>query len=531
MPSLHSRHTVQRSVPTRDLVIAFAITGTLIIATVATAAVDAMPRTGAAILDLGLLGLAGRRQQPLPAAVATVVVVITSVLTAPGAIKLPVVAAVALVAYTLARYESGYRLLAGFLICAGGVGAARLLLPAAHAHGVTILQLEVVVVVLPAVLAALVRVRGRLPALLGPDFTAETVRTADSSGDPASGLERLASWGEFMLANRDRVLCAVAAGLVLLVPLLDGGDTGTLSRDILVVGLAVVGVGSVGLIGRWPLPALLITLVAAVSFSGIATLPDAYDSVIGGVVVIGLPLIVGGLLRQRPALIALGACGAAIIVMSLVDRAGDLSATGRSTTTYPEVLSSVALAVGAWSTGRVLRRGGLIAGTGVIATALPAPGAASVPKLFPDAGELVQRAGLLGLRPTTVRVDQLHGEGLPHQIGEVIRHVLDEALDNAARHAPGADLMIKVLHDPNAIRIEVINGRAVAHTTKSAGPGRGVPELANRIAGIGGMFCVGPTSGGFALRARLPIKTLPTKALEVDSPGLDNNTGIEAQAG
>lgn len=517
LPTLHSRHAVQRSVPTRDLVIAIAITGTLIIATVATAAVAAMPRTGSAILDLGLLALAGRRHQPLPAAAATVVVVITSVLTAPEAIKLPVVAAVALVAYTLARYESGARLVAGFAVCIGGVGAARLLLPDAHARGVTIVQLEVVVVLLPAVLAALVRVRGQLSELLEPGGLAgaaepaATVRPGELAAEPGWRSGRFAAWGELLLANRDRLLCAVAAGLVLLVPLFDGSDAGTLGRGIVVIGLAVVGVGAVGLIGRWPLPALLITLVAAVSFSGIAPLPDTFDSVIGGVVVIGLPLIVGVLLRQTPGLIALGSCGIAIVGMGLAARSGALPDAGALpvvgvTTTSSQVLSSLALAVGAWSTGRVLRRG-LVAWNDLATAARTPPVPTVAPRLFPDAGELVDRAGLLGLRPTTVRVDQLHDERLAHRLGAVVREVLDEALDNAARHAPGSDLVIKVLHDATTIRIEVINGRSAGEPGRP-GSGRGIPELAERIAGVGGMFGVGPAAGGFALRARLPIKNL-----------------------
>lgn len=533
LPALHGRQTVRTSLPTRDLVIAAAITGSFIAATVATAAVGAMPRTGAGILGLGLLGLAGRRRQPLPASVATVVVVISTVLIAPESIKLPVVAAVALVTYSLARYESGRRLLAGLLISAGGVGLARLLLPDAYARGVGIIQLEVVVVLLPALLAALARVRGRLPGLLGPDFPAGPAHTeaaqaddlpseapGDPSVDPPARLRpdsgRLASWAEFALANRDRLLCAVAAGLVLLVPLVDGADTGPLARDVVVLALAVVGVASVGLIGRWPLPALVITLLAAVSFSGVATFSDSYDTVIGGVVVIGLPLIVGGLLRWRPALVALAGCGAGIIVMGLVSQCNALPAIGGVTTTSSQVWSSLALAAGAWSTGRVLRSGGLLAWAEFMAPAAVHPAAAQP---IPDAGELVQRAGLLGLRPTTIRVDRTYDEPLPEEIGAVVRDVLDEALDNAARHAPGSDLMIKVLREPAAIRIEVIN-TAAREPTDTAGSGRGVPELANKIAAVGGMFCVGPSSGGFALRARLPVRNVDDLDQRSDaSPG------------
>ncbi|QGN32882.1 hypothetical protein [Microlunatus sp. Gsoil 973] len=166
--TLRSQEAALRSVPTADWVAALIITGTLILATATTATVGPMPRTGAAIIGLGLLALIGRRYQPLPAAVATAVVVITSVVTAPQGVKAPVLVAIALVAYSLVRYESGGRLIAGMLVCIGGVAMARLALPDERAHGVTLTQLEVALVLLPAVTAGLVRVRRVLGDLLVP---------------------------------------------------------------------------------------------------------------------------------------------------------------------------------------------------------------------------------------------------------------------------------------------------------------------------------------------------------------------------
>lgn len=499
---------------TGDLLTAIAITGTLIIATVTTAAVGPMPRTGAAIIALGLLSLAGRRHQPLPAAMATVVVVITIVLSAPDAVKAPALAALALVAYSVVRYESGGRLLSGLLVCVGGVAIARLVLPAEHAHGVTIAQLEVVLVFFPALVAALVRVRGELPRLLDPERLHTTLDGDGPAAEAAVGadhllqigraLRRLESWIEFGRAHRDSLFCVVAGGLVALVLMMNGLQTGAVSRDIAVVGLAVIAVGSVALVGRWPWPALLVALAAAVSFTGIASLSDAYDSVIGGLVVIGLPLLVGWMLRQGPAVIALGACTVAVIVMGLVARATGFAVVTPAITTR-EVLSSVALVVGAWSAGRVLRRGCQVAWTGARST-IAVGSAGRSEHLLPDAAELTRRADLLGLRPTMIEVPALSAEPLPRVVGDVVRHILDEGLANAARHAPGAELMIKVVADPTAIRIEVINGPAVDGLEVTPGAGRGVPALAGRIAAMRGMFWVGPASGGFGLRARLPIK-------------------------
>jgi len=268
----------------------------------------------------------------------------------------------------------------------------------------------------------------------------------------------------------------------------------------------------------------------------VAPLPDSYDTVIGGVVVIGLPLIVGVLLQKTPGLVALGACGAAIAVMALVARTDGLPVVGPvpgvdAATTSPQVLSSLALAVGAWSAGRVLRRGGLVAWTGTWAPARTAPVPYEPLRPYPDAGELIERAGLLGLRPTTIRVDRLHDDRLSQQLGAVVREVLDEALDNAARHAPGAELMIKVLRQASVISIEVVNGRSDDQPGETAGSGRGIPELAERIARVGGMFGVGPASGGFALRARLPITACPVHVddhrIEVDASPVKVPAAVE----
>jgi hypothetical protein len=512
-----------------------------------------MPRTGAAIMDLGLLSLAVRRLLPLPATMATAVVVLSTVVIAPGAVKAPVLFAVALAVYSLVRYASGARLPTGLLACVVGVGVARLFLPAAQAHGVTISQLEAILVLGPAAVAAVVRWRGRLPGLHSdPQGDPQVDHRVDPGSDHlleiGRGLARVASWVEFGRVNRDRLLSSVAAGLVLLVLFLHGVGTGAVVRDVAAIGLAVIAVGSVALVGRWPWPALLVALVAAVLFSGIASLPDAYDSVIGGVVVIGLPLMVAGMLRLRPAAIALGACVTAAVVMGLVTQPDSSRALGPAASCQ-ELLSSVALVFGAWSAGRALRNAGQLAagtrrvavgGVGRIAAGesplervvglqqgeAGGPGArradvstgrSSLPTLptlpvlpalagLPDATTLVQRVSALGLRPTTIRVDQPHGDRLPQRIVEVVGEILDEALLNAARHAPGAELMIKVLREATAIRVEVISGRRVGDTGPTGGSsGQGVPKLARRIAEIGGMFLVGPAAGGFALRALLPL--------------------------
>jgi hypothetical protein len=517
------RDAAIRSVSKADWVTAVILTAGLILTTAFTAGERPMPLTGAVISCLGLLALVGRRYRPVPAAVATSVVAITSVVTAPDGIKAPALMAVALVAYSVVRYESGGRLVAGVLVCVSGVAIGRLALPEYRSHGVTATQLEVVLVLLPAVAGALVRVRGLLADLLDPGFPHGDPRRVPPAGravERSHPVDRLLDVGrslqrgvEFSRTNRDRVLVAIAAGLVVLVVFLHGLRHSRilvdepLAREVATIVLGMITVGSLALIGRRPWPALLVALVSAIAFTGTATLPHTYNNVIGGVVVIGLPLILGGLLPRIPGLVALGTCLAAIVVMRLVAEVG--VDTYNAADSSEEVLSSLALAVGAWSTGRVLRRG---ATTGWTRSTRPVPAMDDRPEpmLFPEAEDLMLAAAVLGLRPTTIRVDvPPTGESVDARSAEVVRQLLDEALANAARHAPGAELTITMRPKAAAMRIDVVNGPAVEDLGESCGPGRGIPTLAAGVADVGGMLWVGPAAGGFALRARIPLRDLP----------------------
>jgi hypothetical protein len=488
-----------KPLPGADLVSAVVLTGLLIIATVTTTVAGPVPRIGAAFVDLGILALVGRRVHPLAAAAATMIVVITGVMTAPDALRAPALIAVVLAVYAVVRYESGIRLLAGLLICAVGLGAARLMVPEfVIVRGVGLTQLEVVLVLVPAITAALIRLRGRLPGLLVPGAGLVQPSNDHPKADHLEWfggvLGRAASWMEFGRLNRDRMLTTLAASLTVLVVALHAGDSGAVVRDIATVSLAVIAVGSVALVGRWPWPALLLVLIASISFTGVAELPTAYNDVIGGVVVIGLPLMFGVMLATRPALVALGVCATAIVVMGGV---ADII-NGTATATANQVLSSVAMAVGGWTAGRVVRAGGIAVRSSVLA---PAQDAEAVQPGRPHAERLAHQAELLGLRPT-VRFDPEAGPAaVPAEITEVISEVLQEAVINASRYAPGADLLISVRREDRGVRVEVVNGRPTEEVGYYVGPGDGVPRLARRVVAVRGMLAVGPYAGGYAVRA------------------------------
>ena len=90
--------------------------------------------------------------------------------------------------------------------------------------------------------------------------------------------------------------------------------------------------------------------------------------------------------------------------------------------------------------------------------------------------------------------------------------IVQEALSNALRHAPGSvvdvELSITVAADnTDRISIAVINGpRPDRTTTPVPGSGLGLDGIRERTAAVGGTYQVGPTpEGGFAVYAHLAL--------------------------
>jgi signal transduction histidine kinase len=85
--------------------------------------------------------------------------------------------------------------------------------------------------------------------------------------------------------------------------------------------------------------------------------------------------------------------------------------------------------------------------------------------------------------------------------------ILQEALTNALKHAPHANVQATVSCTPEELQIEVIDdGNA---TPQSAGEqtGHGLLGMRERVSLYGGELVTGPREdGGFAVRARIPLE-------------------------
>ncbi|MEU8304944.1 sensor histidine kinase [Actinomadura sp. NPDC048955] len=122
--------------------------------------------------------------------------------------------------------------------------------------------------------------------------------------------------------------------------------------------------------------------------------------------------------------------------------------------------------------------------------------------------ELVGNARGAGLRVET----RLSGDlaGLPPGVGLTAYRILQEALSNAMRHAPGSRVEVEVSCDDGIVWLGVVNGPPAGgrgSVPPLPGGGHGLVGMRERAAALGGELTARPTSeGGFAVTASLPVK-------------------------
>ncbi|MEV0664007.1 sensor histidine kinase [Actinomadura luteofluorescens] len=122
--------------------------------------------------------------------------------------------------------------------------------------------------------------------------------------------------------------------------------------------------------------------------------------------------------------------------------------------------------------------------------------------------ELVGNARGAGLRVET----RLGGDlaGLPPGVGLTAYRILQEALSNAMRHAPGSRVEVEVSCDDGIVWLGVVNGPPSGgrgSVPPLPGGGHGLVGMRERAAALGGELTARPTSeGGFAVTASLPVK-------------------------
>ena len=143
-------------------------------------------------------------------------------------------------------------------------------------------------------------------------------------------------------------------------------------------------------------------------------------------------------------------------------------------------------------------------------------------------GEMRRLLGILRVNgadhdamPTVRRVDdlvaELRGAGLDvelHVDGELddlppgralaAFRILQEALTNTLKHAPGAHVDAALRRTPGGLEIEVVDSGGARPAAPDDGGGHGLVGMRERVALYGGTLEAGPSGDGFSVLARFP---------------------------
>ncbi|MEU1669349.1 histidine kinase [Streptomyces sparsogenes] len=152
-----------------------------------------------------------------------------------------------------------------------------------------------------------------------------------------------------------------------------------------------------------------------------------------------------------------------------------------------------------------------------------------------DVGALVDRARAAGLAVELEDggADRPGGPGLPPMADRAVYRVVQEALTNAAKHAPGAAVRVRLVRDPAAgeITVSVANSPRPADSgpPELASGGNGLVGLDERVRLAGGVLAHGPSpDGGFEVSARLPLA--PGVALVAERAAAPSSTSARELA-
>ncbi|WP_245931236.1 histidine kinase [Actinokineospora auranticolor] len=124
-----------------------------------------------------------------------------------------------------------------------------------------------------------------------------------------------------------------------------------------------------------------------------------------------------------------------------------------------------------------------------------------------DFRTLVEESESVGI-PTGIEVDGAVRELAP-VVARTAYRVVQEALTNVRKHAPGSHATVSLHYTPRDVRLRVTNSAPEGRTDpvlRAGGSGAGLTGLRYRVEVIGGTLDHGPTGdGGFRVDATLPV--------------------------
>ncbi|QLE71920.1 sensor histidine kinase [Streptomyces rectiverticillatus] len=153
----------------------------------------------------------------------------------------------------------------------------------------------------------------------------------------------------------------------------------------------------------------------------------------------------------------------------------------------------------------------------------PQPGVARIPQLV----EATVRSGL----PVELAMPEPLPDTLPQTVDLSAYRIVQEALANVVRHAPGAKTRVSVSVDEagTGLMVLVVNTAAAdrdAPPVETGGTGHGLVGMRERVRLVGGTLDTGPLDGGgFRVAARLPLAAEPGTGFPTEA--LTATTGTE----
>ncbi|MFJ3204287.1 sensor histidine kinase [Streptomyces sp. NPDC086989] len=156
----------------------------------------------------------------------------------------------------------------------------------------------------------------------------------------------------------------------------------------------------------------------------------------------------------------------------------------------------------------VLRGDGTNGEAGGAGELAPQPGIGRIQQLV----EATVRAG----QPVELSLAAGAERAAPPAVDLSAYRIVQEALANVVRHAPGAETRVSVTHDTSEVLVLVVNGpaaRDAARALESSGTGHGLVGMQERVRLTGGTLDTGPLpDGGFRVAARLPLNDASEEA-------------------
>ncbi|ONI91324.1 histidine kinase [Saccharothrix sp. ALI-22-I] len=132
---------------------------------------------------------------------------------------------------------------------------------------------------------------------------------------------------------------------------------------------------------------------------------------------------------------------------------------------------------------------------------------------FEGIQSLIDRARSAGL---TVRYEDQSGAPPPPATGRAVYRVIQEALTNVTKHAPGAEVQVRLSKQDGHLHVSIVNDPPTTHVPPPDQGGHGLHGLRERVTLVGGTLTTTPRpDGSFALDANLP--TGPSKVDTDDS--------------